>query len=127
VKIPFLKKLETKKRIFKEVIPMVTDEKIISAVNVLVKESSPEMIILFGSWARNEAGSDSDADFLVVTKNSPENRFAAATRLRRSLSPLKIPVDILVHDSETIREWAGVPGTFLHTIMSEGKIMYEKT
>ncbi|HEX2958319.1 MAG TPA: nucleotidyltransferase domain-containing protein [Chitinispirillaceae bacterium] len=106
---------------------MVTAEKIKTAVSVLAQESSPEMIILFGSWARNEARADSDVDFLVVTKNSTENRFRVATRLRRSLSPLKIPVDILVHDSSTIDEWADVPGTLVHTIMTEGKIVYEKS
>jgi predicted nucleotidyltransferase len=106
---------------------MVTAEKIKTAINVLVRESSPEMIILFGSWARNEARYDSDADFLVVTKNSVENRFSIATRLRRSLSPLKMPVDILVHDTSTINEWADVPGTLVYTIMTEGKIVYEKS
>jgi predicted nucleotidyltransferase len=105
---------------------MVAPNVIERAIGVLVKEASPERIILFGSQARGEARPDSDVDFLVVVGNSAENRFRTATRLRRSLSPLKVPVDIVVHDSDTIREWGEVPGTLVYTMLHEGKVVYEK-
>lgn len=106
---------------------MITKESIQQAIEVLIHEADPLRIILFGSVARNEAGPDSDADFLVVTSHSTENRFVMATRLRRSLTPIHIPVDILVHDVGTVDEWADAPGTLLYTIRQEGKVVYEKS
>jgi predicted nucleotidyltransferase len=105
---------------------MITQELVNRAVQVLIYEANPQRIVLFGSLARNEGGPQSDADFLIVTNHCPENRFAMATRLRRSLSPIGIPVDIVVHDAETVRDWADTPGTLLYTIQHEGKVVYEK-
>jgi predicted nucleotidyltransferase len=105
---------------------MVAANAIEHAVEVLVREASPERIVLFGSQARGDAGPESDVDFLVITRDSRENRFRAATRLRRCLSPLRMPVDIVVHDRETIDEWGEVPGTLVYTMLHEGRTVYEK-
>ena len=105
---------------------MIQPSQIQKAVEILARAASPQRIILFGSCARNEANEQSDADFLVVTKEIPDNRFSFATRLRRLLCPLKLPVDIVVHDEKTVNEWADVPGTLIYWILREGKVMYEK-
>ena len=67
----------------------------------------------------------SDLDFLIIEK-SVSNRFAEMVRLRRCLSPLGIPVDVIVHDQSTFNEWRSVPGAILNTIAREGKVVYER-
>jgi predicted nucleotidyltransferase len=109
-----------------EIITTIAIEKLNRVVEILIKEAAPEKIIIFGSHARNEANPQSDIDFLVVTQNSSENRFQMAIRLRRCLSPLRIPVDIIVHDCKTVMEWENVPGNLLYTITHEGKVIYER-
>jgi uncharacterized protein len=106
---------------------MIAKESIQKAVNIVICQADPVKIIMFGSYARNEEKPDSDLDLLVVTKDSTENRFAMSTRLRRSLSFLDIPVDIIVHDITTVHEWAGTPGTLLYEVEREGRVLYEKT
>src|SRR5438093_7794179 len=76
---------------------MVSEEKIRLAVEILVREARPERVILFGSYARGEAGPDSDLDLLVVEQEVPR-RQAEMARLRRALSPLRISAVILVAD-----------------------------
>ncbi|HUI93319.1 MAG TPA: hypothetical protein VLX68_13815 [Chitinivibrionales bacterium] len=49
-----------------------------------------------------------------------------AVRLRRALSPLRIPVDIVVHSAQVFHEWGEVSGTLFNSILKEGKVLYEK-
>lgn len=68
---------------------------------------------------------DSDIDLLVIEDNV-EVRRREMTRLRRALSPLRIPVDVIVHSADTLDEWGALPGTFIHEALAEGKVVYEK-
>jgi len=44
-------------------------EKEIESITIqIIEKYEPEKIILFGSAARGESGSDSDADFLIIKK-----------------------------------------------------------
>ena len=104
---------------------MITADKIDGAVAMLVHAAQPETVILFGSYARGTANEQSDVDLCVV-KSTVSDRRSEMVRLRRLLSPLRIPVDILVHSTHTMNEWADVSGTLINTILSEGKVVYEK-
>ena len=46
---------------------MVNDHIVQSMIEKIVNIFSPEKIIVFGSWARNEATKDCDIDFLVIS------------------------------------------------------------
>lgn len=105
---------------------MITEETIQEAVDLLTKAARPEKIILFGSYARGEAREDSDLDFLVV-EAEVESRRKEMVRLRRVLSPLRIPVDVLVTTERTFREWADATGTVLCEAAQAGVVMYEST
>ena len=48
----------------------IIDENIQVVVDLIVKNKSPEMVILFGSHARQEEEWDSDLDLLVVMETS---------------------------------------------------------
>lgn len=103
---------------------MISPEQIEAAVAILVREAQPERVILFGSYARGEATSDSDLDLLVVQRIVPHQQ-AEMARLRLALSPLRIPVDLLVTDTDRFSSsWADFPGSYLYDAVREGKVLY---
>jgi predicted nucleotidyltransferase len=103
---------------------MVTPDEIREEVRILVREAQPEKVILFGSYARGDARPDSDVDLLVIEKELPD-QFPEIARLRRSLSPLRIPVDLLVTSSARIQSsWADFPGSYLYDALREGQVLY---
>ena len=94
------------------------------AVEILTRESAPLKIILFGSYARGDANFESDVDFLVIEKLIKDKR-KEMTRLRRALLPLRMPVDVIVSDENTIDEIGQLPGTAIYWALKEGKVMYD--
>jgi len=103
---------------------MVSQDNIEKAVSTLVNEAHPLRVILFGSYARGEAKEESDVDFLVIYHELHQPR-QEMTRLRRLLSPLKIPVDLLVVSEEHYDKWSEAPSTTLYWAKREGKVMYD--
>lgn len=103
---------------------MISKDEISAAVAILVREAQPERVILFGSYARGDATTDSDLDLLVVERGVRHQQ-AEMARFRRALSPLRIPVDILVTDlARLASSWADFPGSYLHDALREGKALY---
>jgi len=82
---------------------LIDKNQINQAVEILRRESTALKVILFGSYARGDADFDSDVDFLVIEKVIKDKR-KEMTRLRRALLPLRIPVDVIVSDENTIDE-----------------------
>ena len=103
---------------------MTREEAIPKAVKLLSEAATPKRIILFGSHARGEGGEESDVDLLVV-EASVSNPIAEMVRLRRLLSPLRIPVEVLVVSEDSFRYWSDTPGNVLYEAAVEGKILYE--
>lgn len=99
-------------------------EKEIESITIqIIKKYEPEKIILFGSAARGESGSDSDADFLIIKKETP---FYGADRIRE-LSRIvnrNIPVDFLVYRPEEFEKRVEMGDPFLKAIIKEGKVLY---
>jgi len=103
---------------------LINKNQINHAVEILLKASTPLKIILFGSYARGDAHIDSDLDFLVI-ENQVKDRRKEMVRLRRALLPLRIPVDIIVSDKNTVDEIGELPGTAIYWALKEGKVMYD--
>jgi predicted nucleotidyltransferase len=94
-----------------------------SITTQIIEKYEPEKIILFGSAARGESGSDSDADFLIIKKEIP---FYGADRIRE-LSRIvnrNIPVDFLVYRPEEFEKRVEMRDPFLKAIIKEGKVLY---
>lgn len=98
-----------------------------------IKETNPEKIILFGSYANGNPSWDSDLDILVVTgENFIPSSFAEKSkiylRVSRSISDIKkeIPVDLIVHTKAMHQRFIELNSLFARELLSEGKVLYEK-
>ena len=99
------------------------DNEIQSITKQLIEKYGPEKIILFGSAARGDRGPDSDADFLIIKKQTP---YYGSDRIRE-LSPIierNIPVDFLIYRPEEFEKRLAMGDPFLKSILKEGKVLY---
>lgn len=72
-------------------------------------EFDPERIVLFGSWARDDARADSDVDLLVIARaEGPTDERMA--RAHHALRGVPVPVDVFVcspEEAATFSRWLG--------------------
>jgi predicted nucleotidyltransferase len=101
---------------------MVEDSVIVEAGRLLTAAAPHAEVILFGSYARGDAGPDSDLDFLVVTPDAGD-RHREMVRLARVLRPLGAPVDVIVVSRAQLADWVGVDGSMLHAAVTEGRVL----
>lgn len=92
----------------------------------IVQNFDPLRIILFGSYARGEAGSESDIDLLVVLPHVTDKR-QAAIEIRRTLADLPVSKDIIVTTPEEIEQRGALVGTVLRPALREGQVVYERS
>ena len=89
----------------------------------IIKKYGPEKIILFGSAAKGELHSESDADFLIIKKDTP---LYGADRIREISKIIKrdIPVDFLIYRPDEFDKRLSMGDPFLKSIIKEGKVLY---
>jgi uncharacterized protein len=107
-------------------LPFATPEITQEIVDTIVQAVNPEKIIVFGSCAREDAKWDSDLDLLVVmqTELSLVDR---ALKIRNLFEHIPCPMDIIVYTPEEVANWRHVPSSFIHQILVEGRLLYERT
>jgi len=91
----------------------------------IIKQFDPEKIILFGSHARGDAGSDSDVDLLVIM-NVEGSKRKRQLEIRSALHDVRIPKDIIVTTPEEFEWRKDIVGTVEYPAVREGKILYEQ-
>ena len=99
-------------------------------VQTLVKEVSPETIILFGSRARGDARADSDVDLLVVETEpfSPQrSRRKEAARLYMALRGLAISKDILLYSRDEFERWKNSMNHVVGRAHREGRVLHGRS
>lgn len=102
---------------------MPSEDAIAEAGRTLARAAgSQARVILFGSWARGDARPDSDLDFLVIEREVT-SKLEEMVRLRDSLPPLGVPVDVLVASEEQADAWRDVASTMVHAALSEGRVI----
>ena len=93
----------------------------------IVRLYQPDKIILFGSWARDDADEQSDIDLLVISNREKHlPRYQRGLDVRLQLSAFKTPKDILFYTHEDVDRWRNVPQAFINTVLNEGQILYER-
>ena len=95
-------------------------DRIIEAVN-------PIKVILFGSYANGHADDASDLDlFIILNSNLPRPQRTA--KVRKALYGLVSEnKDILVYTPEEVEEWKDVKHSFVNTVMTTGRVIYERS
>lgn len=79
-----------------------------------------DLIYLFGSYAKGEAGPDSDLDIAVIVPESRETRYRRNVQARSLVGDIHVAKDIVVL---TRREWddeQGIVCSLANTVAREG-------
>lgn len=103
----------------------ITEAKIRQAAEKIAAATYPERIILFGSFAQENAAPNSDVDLLVIM-NFDGERQACVRKISEILYPRPFPVDILVRKPAEITERLQWGDCFISDIVTKGKVLYER-
>ncbi len=101
----------------------VIDESVIAEAGRRLAVAAPgARVILFGSCASGQAGSDSEVNFLVV---EPEvaSEVEESVRLHRTLRDLRIPADVIVVSRDHADRWREVRGGLVHAALTQGRVL----
>ena len=102
---------------------MITLKQIEQIKDKIVSEFHPNKIILFGSYAHDNATENSDLDLLIV-QESNLSRHSRAISVRKLLRGSGFPIDVIVFTEEEIERWSSVSNAFITQIVNNGKVLY---
>lgn len=86
----------------------------------LKRELNADAVYLFGSFARGDAGPDSDLDIAVIVPDATESRYRRSVSARAFVGDVRVPKDLVVL---TRGEWEAerpVVSSLASTIAREG-------
>lgn len=101
------------------------EEKIQEMVRRIVEAVQPDKIILFGSYARGEAGPNSDVDLLIIAPSELPS-YKRAMPVYWALRGLGVAKDLLWKTPEEVADWEHVRPHLISRALREGKVLYEK-
>ena len=99
------------------------DTAVASVVERIAEAVRPEKIILFGSRARGDGGSESDID-LVIVHPGPESKRELKLKIRRLFPRQGFAMDLLVLTPDEFRNLQGVAGSAARIAAREGVVCY---
>lgn len=103
---------------------MITQEQINEIGRRIVRNFKPEKIILFGSYANGTPTEESDLDLLIIKDSDFPSRLQNR-KVRKILSDLRVPVDVIVRTPEEFRTYKDIVGTIIYPANKFGKVIYE--
>jgi len=104
----------------------ITPEIIAFIRQAIIDAIHPQQIVLFGSYARGDAGADSDLDLLIV-HNSPQPNRQIRRQIDRLFLHRRFGLDLLVRTPEEIRRnMADNNPFYTRHIFGEGVVLYER-
>ena len=89
----------------------------------IAEEFRPQKIVLFGSYAYGTPNEDSDVDLLVIMPT--RNQHDQAVRIQYRLTA-PFPLDLIVRRPEQACAGLAEDESFLTTILSHGKVLYDE-
>lgn len=92
----------------------------------LVAYFQPQRVILFGSRARGEATRDSDLDLVVVVDDDTPAEKLSWRALWEARQGYDGGLDLMAWRAGTLDRRARAVGSFAHTLLREGKVVYER-
>ncbi len=104
---------------------MIENDKISEIVNKIVSGYNPEKIILFGSYATENPGENSDLDLLVI-KETDLPRPLRAVQVRKMIYGSMVPIDLIVYTPKEIEESKDNKFSFVYEVLNTGKTLYER-
>lgn len=120
-------------------LPEAKQQQVLKVADIIKDVVNPEMIILFGSYAKGTyvehryTAKDgityeyiSDYDFLVVTKNNPEKTYIQENKIMERADRFKPPVNLEIHDIDYINKGLEWGEYFWVDIAKEGILLYDK-
>ncbi|MBN1553537.1 MAG: nucleotidyltransferase domain-containing protein [Phycisphaerae bacterium] len=102
----------------------IDEQTVKTIVRRILSVTRPDKIILFGSAATGEMTRDSDIDLLIVEPDIPD-RQAEYVRIRRALSDIRFPFDILFITTRWFEESKDVVGGIAYPANKYGKVIYD--
>jgi predicted nucleotidyltransferase len=102
----------------------ITPERMLEAIDRIVKAANPARVIAFGSWARGEQTPDSDLDLAVVLDD--ESTPTGPGSLYSVVSGIRMSIDILTVSLERYEEFSVSPNSVHGDIKREGVVLYER-
>jgi len=102
---------------------MVDEQEIEKVATRIGEEINALQVILFGSYARGQAGEYSDVDLMVVAE-SELPRFKRSRELYKLFRPYPFGMDLVVYTPEEIEKGKKSPLSFVSRILREGKTVY---
>ncbi len=107
----------------------VTEDQLQWLTNTIARAVNPKRIILFGSQARGTADDRSDVDLLIVDDPAPSSSWSRRReigKIRRSIPPMGIPVDVVLFTAEEVGRWKDTTNHVIGDAYREGKVLYER-
>ena len=104
---------------------MLTPNEIDNLIQQIVARIRPQKVMIFGSYAKGTATSESDLDLLVIkeTELPMANR---ADELKPMLSHALIPVDVHTYTPEEVEEYGMEQYSFMNNILNSGRTVFEE-
>ena len=93
-------------------------------INRIIRRYRPKRIIVFGSFGRGDIHQGSDLD-LVIIKNTKQKFLKRMDRIL-DLCNGEIAVEPLIYSEAEFERMLEEGNDFLETVVSEGKVVYER-
>lgn len=108
----------------------VTEDMLKEITKTIVDAVNPVKIVLFGSYARGNAGPDSDLDFLIIEDgvfDATRSRRKEIGNIHRRLLAYNVSMDILLYSKNEFDKWKNGINHVIARAHREGRIVYERS
>jgi len=102
---------------------MVASNEIEKVARKIGEQTEAKAVVLFGSHARGQAGTNSDVDLLVIAE-SDLPRHKRSRPLHLMFKPYPFAMDILVYTPKEVEQEREFELSFISRVLREGKRLY---
>jgi len=104
---------------------MTIQDQITYTIQTIISGYAPEKIIIFGSYATNDANENSDLDLLII-KKTHEPFYHRLRQVRKLFNKQLLPLDLFVFSPEEFEENKNKINHIANIALKKGVVAYEK-